>query len=324
MERSPRLTWLKQRFAWTDIEPLGPTDLERNDLMRPADEWLDAAKATSPDYPPARVLIQLDVPPPWAKRSGELPFDLDQWERFAHQFAMRYAGRVDAYEILNEPNLAREWGSAPNPEAYAQVLAAAFRAIKTADPMAVVVSAGLAPTGTQLPEAMADDEFLGQLYDAIAAKGASSDYYFDALGAHAPGYAAEPMVAPEEAAASTVLGGQRYFTFRRVEDLRRIMIERGDDFKQVVVTEFGWTVDSRPDSPYHWFAVSEDQRATRIRAAQDFAQANWTAWIGPMILFTAADPDWGPSHESWWWSLTARDGSLRPEIRAAFRSQPVE
>lgn len=102
------------------------------------------------------------------------------------------------------------------------------------------------------------------------------------------------------------------------------MIQRGDDFKQVLVTEFGWTTDARPDSPYHWFAVSEDQRAARVVAAHEYARAKWASWIGPMILFTAADPAWTQDHEAWWWSVTGRDGRLRPAIRAAFSAQPVE
>ena len=148
--------------------------------------------------------------------------------------------------------------------------------------------------------------------------GATSDLYFDAVGAHAPGYAAAPRVSPDEAATDSELGGQRYFTFRRVEDLRAVMADRGDEDKQVVVTEFGWTTDAREDSPYHWFAVSDGERANHIRDAYDYAQASWTGWLGPMILFSAADPAWTQDDEAWWWSVTDASGHVKPSLRAEF------
>ena len=54
---------------------------------------------------------------------------------------------VDTYEIWNEPNLAIEWGlRQPEPQRYVDLLRTAYLAVKAADPSAVVVSAGLAPT----------------------------------------------------------------------------------------------------------------------------------------------------------------------------------
>jgi len=64
--------------------------------------------------------------------------------------------------------------------------------------------------------------------------------------------------------------------------------------------------------------VTEEARARHIRSAHDFARDNWSPWIGPMILFTAADPAWTPDHEAWWWSVTGPGGGLRQEIRDAF------
>lgn len=317
---APRFDWLKQRFAWADLEPFGPTDLRANDLMMHPDAWMNATRYGARHAPP-RVLIQLDVPPEWARVTpgapGIPPFDLNPWLRFVRAFAHRYAGQVDAYEILNEPNLAREWGAAPDPEAYAKVLAAAYRAIKLADPDAVVVSAGLAPTGTDLPKAMDDVAFLERLYAAMDANH-GSDLHLDALGAHAPGYAAAPEVAPEDAAADPALGGARHFAFRRVEDLRAVMEAHGDADKQIVVTEFGWTTDRRPDSPYAWHAVSEVERAERLRAAFDYSRERWSPWIGPMIVFTAADPAWTADHEAWWWAVTGPDGGPTAALRDAF------
>ena len=60
-----------------------------------------------------------------------------------------------------------------------------------------------------------------QLYDAA---GGSLDGYADVVGAHAPGFKAPPEVSPDEVMQNTELYGDgRYFTFRRVEDLRLVM-----------------------------------------------------------------------------------------------------
>ena len=61
--------------------------------------------------------------------------------------------------------------------------------------------------------------------------------YVDAVGMHAPGYSA-PEVDPADGA-----GGHRFFTFRHVEDLRRIMVANGDAAQQVALLEVGWTTD---------------------------------------------------------------------------------
>ena len=212
--------------------------------------------------------------------------------------------------LWNEPNLAREWGGRPpDPAAYVELLRVAYRAIKEADPQAVVVSAGLAQTGTEPGVSMADDEYLQAMYTAM---GGDSNLYFDALGAHALGFKALPEVSPADAAANPEYGGQSFFTFCRVEDLRQIMEAHGDADKQVMITEFGWTSDPRPDSPYHWHAVTEEQKADYLVRAYGWAEAHWQPWIGPLFVFALADPAWTPEDEGYWWAITDPSGEVRP------------
>jgi hypothetical protein len=64
---------------------------------------------------------------------------------------------------------------------------AAYSAIKAADPNAIVISAGMAPTTEDDNIAMPDLKYYQGLYDAM---GKQSAGYFDMLGAHAAGYAA--------------------------------------------------------------------------------------------------------------------------------------
>lgn len=241
------------------------------------------------------------------------PRDLGDLADFLTAVATRYRGRIAAYQIWNEPNLAREWcDQAPDPQAYAEMLRVAYGAIKSVDPDAYVISAGMAPTGTQPPTAMPDDAYLDALYTAI---GGSGDGYFDILGVHAPGYAAPPETAPEEAAASDAYGGERYFTFRRVEDLRAIVERHGDASRRFAILEMGWTSDQvHPE--YRWHAVTEAQKAEYLVRAYAYAAEHWQPWMTIMSTIFLCNADWTEQDEQYWWCINNPDGTPRPAFDA--------
>ena len=64
--------------------------------------------------------------------------------------------------------------------------------------------------------------------------------------------------------------GHASFYFRRVEQLREVMVRNGDADKKVWLLEFGWTSDTVHPN-YSWFAVSEDKKADNILKALDYA-----------------------------------------------------
>ena len=101
------------------------------------------------------------------------------------------------------------------------------------------------------------------------------------------------------------------FYFRRIEQLRDLMVANGDADKQVWLMEFGWTTDTVNPS-YSWYATTEAKKAELIVQAFQFANKTWSPWIGVMTLWTVADPNWAPQDEQVWWSLTNPDGSTRP------------
>jgi hypothetical protein len=185
------------------------------------------------------------------------------------------------------------------------MLKVGYRAVKDADPSAIVISAGMAPTTRNDHEAMPDTHFIQGIYDA----GAS--LYFDALGVHAPGFKSPPEMDPAEVASNPELSNndsaleelRRVYSFRRVEDLRALMVRNGDGQKKVVVLEFGWTVDPRPDSPYRWHAVTPHQQDKYLQRAYAYAQANWQPWVGVMSLIYIADPHWTMDDEQTYWSV---------------------
>jgi hypothetical protein len=299
------LTWVKELFPWRNIEGAGKGIFDwsvSDDVVQKLNER------------GLKIIARVDFQPGWA-RADEAhngpPDNYRDYGDFVFAMADRYKGRIQAYEVWNEPNLAREWGDQPpNAAEYVALLRVAYQRIKEADPDAVVMTAGLAPTGTGLPHALPDVQYLRQMYQAGAKN------YFDVLGVHAPGYKASPETSPDEAQNNSDLGGQRFFCFRHVEDYRQVMVEKGDSGKQMAVLEFGWTSDSRPGSPYAWHSVSEETKADYIVRAYQWARDHWSPWMGAMTVLSIANSSWTEAEEQYWWSITNPDGSVRPAYDA--------
>jgi polysaccharide biosynthesis protein PslG len=291
--------WIKQPFAWRDIETheKGRYDWWRTDRIVKDAEERDL-----------NLIVRLDRQPFWAQVDGGVvhlenapPRNMQDFGDFCYAVASRYAGRIRGYQIWNEPNLAREWGEQPpDPEQYVVLLKTCYEGIKRGDPAALVISAGMAPTGTGLPVAMPDEEYIRRIYEAGGAE------YFDVLGVNAPGFAAPPETSPEEAASTVEYGGYRWAAFRHVEDIRSLMIEMGDGHKQIAILEMGWTTD--PDNPtYSWFRVTEEQQADYLVRAYWWAYNYWRPWIGLMTTIYIPDPYWTEENEQYWWSISLPD-----------------
>ena len=183
LARDAGFHWVKQRFEWRNIEGKARGEFEWNEPDRIVDAITQAG---------LRVVARVDNQPQWASTSIQWPGsgppdDLKDWSDFLSALAARYRGRIQAYEIWNEPNLDREWGNKkPDANAYSTMLKASYQAIKSADPQALVVSAGMSPTTDTSEHAVPDVQFISQMY-AAGARGS-----FDVLGVHAAGYKAEP------------------------------------------------------------------------------------------------------------------------------------
>ncbi|MBX7254697.1 MAG: hypothetical protein K1X50_22135 [Candidatus Promineofilum sp.] len=306
-------TWVKQKFPWREVEGIekGQFDWYRTDYIVEQTERAGL-----------KLIVRLDQQPYWSEPADNQwqengpPGDVADFGDYCGAVAARYRGRIGAYQVWNEPNLTREWGNRPpDPVAYTALLRACYTAIKAADPDAIVVSAGLAPTGTNSAAAMPDTNFLQGMYDAGAAA------YFDVLGVNAPGYKAPPELSPAEAEAEEY-GGGRWFAFRHVEDMRALMVANGDGRKQVAILELGWTTDKvNPD--YAWHAVDEATQAAYLVRAYQYAAAHWRPWVGLMTTIYIADWEWTPENEQWWWAIVLPDGTPRPAYDA-LRDMPKE
>lgn len=92
------------------------------------------------------------------------------FQEFMEQLAKRYRGRVDVWEIWNEPEQPEYYYGAPDPAGYAQVLKAAYEGAKRGNPDAVVLFAG---TG------WINEEYVAQVLDSLGGAPA-----FDAVSVH--------------------------------------------------------------------------------------------------------------------------------------------
>ena len=318
LAKNAGFTWVKQRIDWDALSPDEQGQM-KPDVLAKYDAIVNAVAAGG-----LKLLIRVGSPPTWSTRlrataPNPPPDNLTETgplANFLYGLATRYQGKVAAWQIWNEPNLRREWGKPPDAGEYARLLKTAYHSIKAADANALVISAGLSPTGTMPPEAVPDDMYLEQMYQAFANR--SSSGYFDVLGAHGAGYKAPPEMDPAQVAADKSYGGHRSFCFRRVEDLRAVMEKYGDGKKQVALLEFGWVIDggAKLDPSYRWHAVSAEKQAEYIVGAYKWAKEKWSAWIGVMTVIYILSPDFADTGEYYWWGITNPDGTPRPAYTA--------
>lgn len=321
---------LKQGYG-ISIKGINYADDSRQKAIDLDLEWIKIYDYPPPERLPFRVLYRVNLP-----RPGE---DWAEWGHYRYLDAQLYADRIDAYEIGNEPNLIEEWGSNPDPAAYAELLKVAYREIKAADPDALVVSAGLSPVGESSDLRYLNDlAFLRSMYEHGAAA------YFDVLGMHPFGFAYPPDMPMDGQVCRMSRNrpgrldrqrGRRVretwcrpvngWCFRRAEQLQAIMVEYGDEDKPAWATEFGWLIRPpaccRKQSDWrlrYWQSVSEEEQAQYIAGAFAYARAYWP-WMEAMFLWNldysryhvGADTACPHCESMGWYSILNPDGSPR-------------
>ncbi len=285
-----------QVFPWRDIN------------LRPGYyEWgmADAMVRTAQEYN-LDIVVRLDMPPYWAQRTDPhaLPFELPTYLEFVTVTAARYQGIVLGYIVWNEPNLAEEWGGWVAPPAdYAAVLCQAHARLRAADPGALVIAAGLAPTNEISERALDDREFLKALLHTEAAG------CFDVLAAHDYGYGLPPED-PHDAHTGLNLA--------RLIDLHTLLAENGLT-QPVWITELGYTLQPglHPD-------VTPEQQAAYLQGAFARVRREWP-WV---TLFGVWNLSYTGDAEMQGFSLIEADLTPRPalaiipELRQAIMREP--
>ncbi len=286
-------TWAKGYLSWESAEP------ERGHYY-----WVDADNIVNAyETQGLKVLMRVHQTPAWARPPGtpitHPPRDPADLARFLGVLAARYRGRIHAYEIWNEPNLAYEWGDTwPDPYFYAEMLKQAYPAIKAADPDALVIAGGVATTGPGSPTAVGDLDWLRALY-AGGARG-----FFDALSTHPYGFGKPPD-------AHDPWG----LSLDRVVEQRQIMVDNGDEDTPMWITEMGWPIRTLAWNlgEHQPFTVSEAEQAEYLVAALDRIAKEWS-WIEAVFPFNLdfSTVTWYPAQEQMrWYALLNADGSPR-------------
>jgi hypothetical protein len=253
MAREAGFTHAKMIVHWPRMEPRkGQYTFEEspeNDL----DNVMKAARNEE-----IKLVVRVDGAPDW---TGGSPSKAEpkEVEAFYAAMAAHGKGTIVAYEILNEPNLPFEWGSAPSPSAYAAFLKAAYKGVKKGDPSALVIGGGLSPATGGAGGTIEDTDFLRGMY-AAGIKGS-----MDAMAIHNYGGNTEPERDP----------GDCGICFRRAELYRQVMVEQGDAATPIWATEFGWLLDpGRNMGQYDWMRVSAEKQAEYVVRSYKYAQKN--------------------------------------------------
>ena len=305
--------WIKQQVEWKTWNP-APGQYEWGRL----DAIVDACAARG-----IRIMFSVCKAPNWARpgdddRSVEgPPADPGTYAEFVRQMAARYRGRVQAYEIWNEQNLWYEAGGVGrmNAAKYVQLLAAAYRAIKSVDPGATVVSGALTPAGNNGGWAIDDQQYLRQMYD----NGLKN--YCDAIGAHPSGFNNPPDADWRSWGDGTGFKGHPSFFFRgTMEGYRNIMVAYGDGWKRIWPTEFGWaSVDGlgvAPTSGYEYAADNTAQEQAQFITRAYQMGRNW-GFVGPMFLWNLNfAPITVPGDEKAPFGIVDRGWGKRPAFHA--------
>ncbi|MBC7812396.1 MAG: LysM peptidoglycan-binding domain-containing protein, partial [Burkholderiales bacterium] len=306
------MNWIKYEVSWRDLEVVeGTIDFAQ----------LDNAIALFADRGLSILLTVTDAPD-WARTSTEEsgpPDELADYATFVGAVAARYAGRVAAYEVWDEPNLRREWNSTVHnisAASYIELLRLAHDAIKAADPNAVIVSAGLAPTGfNDGVNAISDRVFLNGLYAAGLAN------YSDAVGAHPGGWANPPdtRCCEQPVGVTTHYEDRSFYFLENLTDYRAIQVDNNDAGTAIWVTKFGWgtSEDTAAPSSINVFVTYTSLGEQAIYDPRGFELGREGGYIGPMFLYNlngcGVQLD-GP--EGCYSSLLATDGSQRPVFAA--------
>ncbi len=227
-----------------------------------ADRIITAAAAAG-----LQMTAQLDGDP---ATDYALPDQAD-FAEWAAEFGRRYGTEIDSYIIWDEPNLSSHWGNQlVNPGAYSALLAVTSRALREADPDALIVAAPLAPTIETGPENLNETAYLRAMLGAGAA---------DTVDA----FAAKPYgfdTGPDD---RRVEDGR--LNFSRVVFMREELVRQGYGDKAIWAGNWGWNA-LPPDwtgAPSVWGQTSDPQRAQWSVAALDRARREWP-WMGPLFL----------------------------------------
>lgn len=321
MVRELGVGWVKQVVHWRDMEFV-PGDISFAEL----DSVVDALEAEE-----VNILLTITSAPDWARSIQEEegpPDDFADFGRFMTAVANRYAGRMHAYQIWNEPNIRNRWrsnehaiGAAP----YVELLQQGYNAVKAADPDAQIVTAGLAVTGFNdalnaqpgaAVNAVDDRVFLAGMYAAGVTN------YADAIGAHPIGWANPPDARCCEPAegVETHYENHSFYFLHTIEDYRQVQTANNDLTTPLWVTRFAWgtSEDIGQVDEANIFVSYTDLIEQAHYTTRAFEIGRELGYIGPMFAYNlnGCQASGRDGFSSCYYSFISITGSPRPVFGA--------
>lgn len=328
--------WIRQEFPWEDIEVDGRgqfTDTRYDydgdgtpDTISAWDKYdniVDLAEEHNLD-----MIVRLSNPPEWSRANNPdtdggakaPPDDYQDFVNYAVAVAERYQGRIQYYQVWNEPNIYPEWGDQlANPADYTRLLCMTYDALKAVDPDIVVISGTIAPTAS-LDQYWGyhDLVYLQNMYD----NGAGD--CFDVLSAQGYGLNSGPTDRRQRLT---------HLSFARHMQYRDIMVTNGDADKPIWLSEVAWSPMESPclmtgeclsldqiSGAGNFGSVTNEQAATYLTGAYDRAQQEWS-WIGHISYWHFTRPTIEESNQvAYWFRMVEADYS---EENPTFSPLPV-
>lgn len=240
-------SWVRIDVSWAMLQPTSRDSFDLNWGVPFVDRVINMATSRG-----LKPLITLWMTPAWANGGAgdrTLPTDPNDYARAAAWAAARWAGKVPAWEIWNEPN-EPSYMTGTDPVAYTRLLRATYPAVKAANPAAKVVFGGPASN---------DSAWIAQAY-AAGAQGS-----FDVMATH-------PYMAIADLPPSVPDDGTPY-NFTHLAGVYDLMVRNGDGGKPIWATEFGWSSHPNAGGEANWNrGVTEQQQGDYLVQALDLAR----------------------------------------------------
>jgi hypothetical protein len=297
MLRDTGARWARHFLEWDRFEPSrGSFDTA---LIGAYQRTMDREAAVG-----ANTILTVVRSPSWASGSADPnspPADPKDFAAFIGRIAREFAGRVEVIEIWNEQDEAIFWAGAVSAARYADLLKAAYPAVKAADPS---IRVAFGPTTGN------NYAYLQQAYDA-GAKGS-----FDAVSVHTDTSCS--ITSPNEFYRE---GGRiARFSFLGYREVRATMLANGDD-KPIFMSELGWSTTTTTCERGAWAGqkaagVSEAKQALFLEQAYHCLKED--PYVELALWFEAKDRS-AADTELTRYGLRRADGTNKPAY-AAFKS----
>jgi hypothetical protein len=240
---------------------------------------------------PAWVVPSVNVPgAPGAKAPARLPVSgsaATAWSTFLKAAVGRYGTNgtfwaehptvpvkpIKAWQIWNEPNFVAK----PNPAEYGKLVKLSATAIKSTDPTARIVLAGLFAkpagarylNGKKVMHATSPNYFASYFLEQMYKTNPGIKSSFQGVALH-PYVARYRQLSPE------------------IEELRGVMTRSGDGAKGLWITELGWSSEP-PQGPSNVFAVGVSGQARELKGAFTLLKADATKFRLQHVYWFSVD-----------------------------------